>query len=748
MSKPRQGFRRLVSRAVGVPILLLAVLAVVLLWQVGRLTRLSETVEHTDRIIADAHRIETVLLELQVATRGFLITGDRRFLDDFTRMFPDLREATDRFAALVAGNAAHAERVEVVRAMQDEWLACRDQALDELAAGRSPAGPLVDCGRPAMQELRAILSGMVRDEEAIRNAQTLETQRAARMTLVSGVSLGVIVAALLAVTGRRQLMTLSDRYEDALSGLERQSDAARDSEDRMFGIINSAMDAIITVDEQQRVVVFNATAERIFGWPVAEIVGQPLDLLLPERFRASHRQSVQRFAQTGETARLMGHPGQLLGLRRSGEEFPVEATISQVTIGGARLLTVILRDVTARTEAERALRESEERFRLFVEGVQDYAILMLDPDGCIVAWNPGAERITGYSEADTLGRSIVILYPEHERRAEHMADELRRAREGSFHVEVQRQRKDGTLFWAEVTTTPIFDERGELRGFAKLTRDITERKLAQEHLQRYARELEGMQAELEERVRQRTEALEEVNAELNAFAYSVSHDLRAPLRSMQGFAEALLEDYGDRLDEVGRDYATRVVKASKRMDALIQDLLAYSRVSRTELDLQPVSLEQTVDSALVQLDEPRARAGAEVELGPLDHWVLAHRVTLAQVLANLLSNSIKFVAPGQRPRVRIAAERDGEWVRLVVEDHGIGIPAEHADRIFRVFERLHPHEAYPGTGIGLAIVKKALDRMGGRISLSSAPGHGSRFQIELPASSPGAVLDAAASDAP
>jgi signal transduction histidine kinase len=313
---------------------------------------------------------------------------------------------------------------------------------------------------------------------------------------------------------------------------------------------------------------------------------------------------------------------------------------------------------------------------------------------------------------------------------------------------VQRQRKDGSVFWAEVTTTPIFSERRELRGFAKLTRDITERKLAEEDLQRYARELEGMQAALEERVRQRTEALQEVNAELNAFAYSVSHDLRAPLRSMQGFAEALLEDYDDALDEVGRDYAARVVRAAKRMDALIQDLLAYSRVSRTGLDLQPVSLEQAVDSALTQLDEPRARAGAEIVVGPLGYWVLAHRVTLTQVLANLLGNAIKFVAPGDTPRVGIAAERHEDRVRLTIEDNGIGIPPEHVDRIFRVFERLHSHESYPGTGIGLAIVKKALDRMGGRISVSSVPGQGSRFWIELPESSPGAVVASAASDAP
>jgi PAS domain S-box-containing protein len=749
MAKERQGFRLLVSRAVGVPILLLAILSVVLLWQVARLVALSESVEHSDQVIAQAHRIETVLLELQVATRGYLLTGDRRFLRDYEQMFPELDEARRQFRALAAGSPEQIARLDHVERLEPEWLACRSRTVRDFEAGISPAEELVDCGRPAMQRLRAVLTDIVRVEERLRNTQTRAAQGAARMTLISGVILTVIVAALLAVTARRQLVSLSERYEGAIGGLERQTAAARESEDRMFGVVNSAMDAIVTVDERQRVIVFNATAERTFGWPANEIIGQPLDWLLPERFRQSHREAVTQFAETGETARSMGRPGHLLGLRRSGEEFPVEATISKVTVGGAKLLTVILRDITARAAAERALRESEERFRLFVEGVHDYAILMLDHEGRMVGWNPGAERITGYHESEALGESILMLYPEGERRPSLVAEELAEARErGAYYGEVRRQRKDGTLFWAEVTTTPIYDEQGSLRGFAKLTRDITERKIAQEDLQRYAAQLEGMHGELEERVRQRTEALQEVNAELNAFAYSVSHDLRAPLRSTQGFAEALLEDYGDRLDETGRDYAKRVVKASRRMDLLIQDLLAYSRVSRTELDLQPVSLEQAVESALTQLDEPRARSDAQIAVGSLDHWVLAHRVTLTQVLVNLLSNSIKFVEPGQTPHIAVSATRQGEWVRLVIEDNGVGIPPEHADRIFRVFERLHSSEAYPGTGIGLAIVRKALERMGGRTSVNSSPGSGSRFWIELPEALPGTATDLAATDSP
>jgi signal transduction histidine kinase len=202
---------------------------------------------------------------------------------------------------------------------------------------------------------------------------------------------------------------------------------------------------------------------------------------------------------------------------------------------------------------------------------------------------------------------------------------------------------------------------------------------------------------------------------------------------MQGFAEALLEDYGDRLDDVGRDYATRVVNASKRMDLLIQDLLAYSRLTRTEIELRPTDVAQLAHGIVAQNDFTLRRNGAQIEIvEPMPH-VHAHRATLTQVLTNLLSNAVKFVPPSVVPRVVVRGERQDGRVRVWVEDNGIGIPPEHHDRIFRVFERLHPLDVYPGTGIGLAIVRKAVERMGGRVGLESEPDRGTRFWFELAA---------------
>jgi signal transduction histidine kinase len=211
----------------------------------------------------------------------------------------------------------------------------------------------------------------------------------------------------------------------------------------------------------------------------------------------------------------------------------------------------------------------------------------------------------------------------------------------------------------------------------------------------------------------------------------VSHDLRAPLRAMQGFSQALMEDYGETLDDTARDYAARIDGAARAMDGLILDLLAYSRLTRADLRLGPVPLSAALESARSQLESDIAAKNATIMTGPALPVLQADRVTLVQILSNLLSNAIKFVAPGVDPTVEVRAEEMDGVVRVWVEDNGIGIDVRHAERVFKMFERLHGMEAYSGTGVGLAIVRKAVERMGGRVGVQSETGSGSRFWFEL-----------------
>ncbi len=248
---------------------------------------------------------------------------------------------------------------------------------------------------------------------------------------------------------------------------------------------------------------------------------------------------------------------------------------------------------------------------------------------------------------------------------------------------------------------------------------------------RLREQIERHTEELEQRVAERTAQLEARNGELEAFGYSVAHDLRAPLSAMEGYASALEEDYGASLDEMALTYLSRIKDASTRMDRLIRDLLDYSRMSMEEIELHPIDAREVVGDVLAQLrgylDEREARVTVG-HLGP----IVAHEATLAQALTNLVTNAVKFVPRGEKPDIWIGATNRNGRLRLEVSDNGIGIAPEHKERIFRIFERLHARSEYPGTGIGLAIVAKAVQRMRGRVGVESETGSGSKFWIELP----------------
>lgn len=264
----------------------------------------------------------------------------------------------------------------------------------------------------------------------------------------------------------------------------------------------------------------------------------------------------------------------------------------------------------------------------------------------------------------------------------------------------------------------------------QLQGDLVERIRTEQLLQHAQAELQERAAALEKRVAERTAELTATNRQLEAFVYSVAHDLRAPLRAMQGFSELLIEAAGPDLNETARGYAARIDKAAQFMDALVCDLLAFSRIAQRRVELTAVGLQGVVEHVLTRLQPDIAEKHACVtNPGPWPQ-VLAHEPTLEQVLFNLASNALKFSRPGVAPLLQVRAEEREDFIRVWVEDNGVGIAPEHRDQIFRLFLRLHG-EKYPGTGIGLAIVEKGLERMGGRVGVCSGADHGSSFWFEL-----------------
>lgn len=286
--------------------------------------------------------------------------------------------------------------------------------------------------------------------------------------------------------------------------------------------------------------------------------------------------------------------------------------------------------------------------------------------------------------------------------------------------------------WLRLTMDPTLN-REVSAGSICILSDVTERKEAEHEIQAAKELLRETNAGLEVRVLERTRRLETAIRELEAFTYTIAHDLRAPLRAMHRFSEVLVEEYAPRLDAEGQDYARRIIQGAERMDLLIGDLLEYSRLSQSELQLQrlrPADVLGEVTSPL--LNDSSARI-PELQVDANIPDVVGDRVLLRQVFHNLLSNAIKFVPPGAVPRIRVTGQQHGASVVLTVADNGIGIAPESRDRLFRVFERLGAAKDYPGTGIGLAIVRRAMDRMGGHCGVDSEPGKGSRFWIRLPA---------------
>lgn len=372
---------------------------------------------------------------------------------------------------------------------------------------------------------------------------------------------------------------------------------------------------------------------------------------------------------------------------------------------------------------------SDQFLAAIVHGSED-AIISKDLNGTITSWNEGAEHIFGYSEDEIVGRPIMTLIPvELRKEEENIIARLRRG-ERIEHFETTRVTKNGNYIEVSLTISPIKDVDGRVIGASKIARDISERKRIENALIEAQKQLEAHSVHLEQQVQERTLMLKKTITELEAFSYSLSHDLRAPLRAIQGFLAIVLEDYGKKLDSTGIGLLQRVISSSQRMDRMILDLLAFTQISHAPMILEPVDVEKLIREIIrerTELQPPNAEITIDIPLLA----VTGNEASLTQCITNLLDNAVKFVASKVKPHVHIYSEAEGNMVRLWFVDNGIGIDSQAQQHLFQMFQRVHGCD-YPGTGIGLAIVRKATERMGGKAGIESEPGKGSRFWLQLP----------------
>ena len=491
-------------------------------------------------------------------------------------------------------------------------------------------------------------------------------------------------------------------------------------------IVESTHDAIITEDLTGKILSWNPAAERIFGYAAPEIIGKSISVLIPEG-REDEEPNILSRLRKGERI----DPYETVRRRKDGSSVDISLTVSPIKNTDGQIVgaSKIARDISERNRDD-ALKL---HFAAIVQSSDD-AILSKDLNGIIKSWNAGAQRIFGYTADEVIGKSVTILIPEgHQNEEPEILSRLRRG-EKIDNYETVRQRKDGTLLNISLTVSPIKDRSGKVIGASKIARDITEQKRTQAAVQEARHALQVLNQELDQRVRERTNLLNNAVAQMEEFSYSVSHDLRSPARAMRAYASAVLEEQADVLSKASIEYLQRIIRSSERMDKLILDLLTFSRIAQAPIELGTVEPEQIIRDIIQQYPDMQPPRAEIVVRSPLLK-VTAHDASFMQAVSNLLSNAVKFVSPGTVPHIEISSERRGEMIRIKITDNGIGIAPEFHSRLFGMFERIDNNKRYPGTGIGLAIVRKAAERMHGTVGLESQGTKGTTFWIELPAAS-------------
>jgi PAS domain S-box-containing protein len=492
---------------------------------------------------------------------------------------------------------------------------------------------------------------------------------------------------------------------------------------RLATVVSDSNDAVIMHDLDGKILAWNRGAKEIYGYTEAEALGRNVREIVAESDREAALTLIQRIKQ-GEIVKSF----ELRRLTKDGRVLDVwlTTTLLMDEKGSPVAIATTERDITERKRAETVLQQKLEELSRMATVVSDSndAVIMHDFDGKILAWNRGAQETYGYTEAEALGRNVREIVATADREA--ALTLIQNIKQGKLvrSFELRRLAKDGRVLDVWLTSTLLRDEKGQPVAIATTERDITERKRTEE-------EIRELNTGLERRVIERTTQLEAANKELEAFSYSVSHDLRAPLRSIDGFSQVLLEDYADKIDAAGQDALKRVRAAAQRMAQLIDDMLKLSRVTRSEMRLETVDLSSMAHAVLDELQ--RTQPNRQVDC-VIAEGIVAKGDTqlLRAVLENLLGNAWKFTGKQGYARIEFGrSQRDGETAYFV-RDNGAGFDMAFVNKLFGAFQRLHTVEEFPGTGIGLATVQRVIHRHGGRVWAEGALTKGATFYFTIP----------------
>ncbi len=654
-----------------------------------------------------------ILTDAETDQRAYLLTGDNKYLQDCTNSQAQVSGWLEKMRQLTADNPAEQRRLDELEPLiRQRLMVLNSRIALRQSQGMQAAAEAVALrqGKDLMNRVWQVIAEMRENENALLGQRQEAARESARLNTVI-----VVTSSLLACAAGLLAFFIIQRDLRLREQAERE---IKKSEGIMEAILDNTPAIIFMKDLAGRYLFVNRRFAEVTGFSRPEIKGKTaFDISKPELAAAAegHFKAVLgagKAVEFEETVMYPDGPHPHLAVK-----FPLRNATGEIYA-----MAGISTDITERRQFEQLLRESEERLRLLVENVKDYAIIMLDATGRVISWNGGAEQIKGYRAEEILGRHFSRFYPPDVAVSGFPEQQLAQAEaEGRSENEGWRVRKDGSQFWARVVITAIRNASGRLLGFAKVTGDLTERKMAEQMLK-----------QLNESLRQQANELAMTNRELEAFSYSVSHDLRSPLRHIDGFVDLLKKQTQEKLDDRSRRYLGIIADSAREMGCLIDDLLVFSRMGRAEMRHTRVASNSLLEEAVAATKNDVQDREIIWKIGPLPE-VQADPAMLRQVWMNLIGNAVKYTRTRTPAEIEVGCQ-DGSNGELVffVRDNGVGFDMQYVHKLFGVFQRLHRADEFEGTGIGLANVRRIVSRHGGRTWAEGKINDGATFFFSMP----------------
>ena len=720
-------FRSSIARALIYPLVLLILLIAIFIWQLGSVLRTTERVEHSNRVIAQESTVLKLLVDMETGLRGYLLNGDTLYLEPYQQAQEIFDTEFKRLQDLITDNPSQAQ------SLNDTWLNIvkwREYAIDTLNK-KASINDGVDAatqltGKQLMDTVRQQMAAFVDTENALRAERIRTTQSTSQFVILSVVIVGLIVGTLLAIVTLRQLLRLSQSYQQALALSHKQSEELLTQREWLRGVLSSIGDGVIATDIRGNVTFINQITKQLTGWSNDEAAGKSISKI----YKIGREETAQSLAISSASTidkdlTPLATESKVL-VKRDGSDIPIEDTITYIKdSSGTPIGTVVVfRDISHRKMIDKrraqldAMLEAERlRFANIIETVP--GILWENQYDSttgrmkLVFISPYIVPILGYSVEEALNQPDFWYKVFHPDGAPNTIEAFSKVRQSGRTgvVSFRALHKDGHPVDMDAHLVAILED-GKVVGSRGVMMDVSERQRLMNAQTRYAA------------------MLRRSNEQLQQFAYITSHDLQEPLRMVISYLQLLERRYSNALDSDAHEFITYAVDGAARMKELISGLLQYSRLDADQDIQEPIALQEVLDRALTNLSVAITDSGAVITNDTLPR-VQADSLQLMQLFQNLIGNAIKFRSK-EPLKIHIGAEKkEDEWL-FSVKDNGIGIAPEYQERIFAMFQRLHTRTEYAGTGIGLAICKKIVERHGGRIWIESEAGKGATFYFTLP----------------